>query len=714
VLLQFMIAGLVLGGIYAIASAGLVITYQSCGILNFSFGAMAYTVARFYYFLNGQHFWPIVPAALLSIFGLGPALGLFLYLAVFRLLSTSSTPVKVLATIGISVALPSLDTVIFGTQEILAAPGLAPEPVHVYRFLGVPVTLDQVIVYSVVVVLMLAGFFVLRYTDIGLQIRALVDSPAMTSLVGTNPGRISMAVWAISSTLAGLTGVLVAPIDGLDAGQMTFLMVAAFAAVIAGRLVSLPIAVFVGLGMGVVSALFQYFLPPGSTYTADLLYAIPFLTMIGFLTYFIVRRGSIAESPGLGGAIDRAIRPHETEAFQAVGESGAAKQGRRTPLFAFASLLVFPLLLHGLWIGLIAQGVAYAIVFLSFSLVTGDGGMIWLCQATFAGAGGMAAALLSAHEGVPILLAVLIGGCIAVPFGLLIGWVSIRLGDLYVALVTLSFALFVENVVFIQTIFSNNGLGTIVHAPRFAGGTRILTYLTIAAFALVALIIVNLRRSTIGLALAAVRSSANASKSIGISVVQMKVLLAGLAAFVAGIGGGFLAITLGTGSTSNYATLAAEIWLVILVTVGIRSNVSVLCAGLTLALATGLILVYLPKIYDNLIPIVFGLGAVALIRFPEGVITTQARQFRSVLARFRMTKPNMYATFRFAAALYAVVFIVLIVAVSHFWWLWLLTTVAVGVIVTGYMLVKTRNAQPLAVVAASPARVIVPAQSPAR
>jgi branched-chain amino acid transport system permease protein len=271
-----MIAGLVLGGIYAISSAGLVVTYQSCGILNFSFGAMAYTIARFYYFLNSQHFWPIVPAALLSILGLGPALGLFLYLSVFRLLSTTSTPVKVLATIGTSVALPSLDTVIFGTQEILDAPGLAPEPVHVFRFLGVPVTLDQIIVYSVVVVLMFAGFFVLRYTDIGLQIRALVDSPAMTSLVGTNASRISMAVWAISSTLAGLTGVLVAPIVGLDSGQMTFVMVAAFAAVIAGRLVSLPVAVGVGLGMGVVSALCQYFLPPGSTYTADLLYAIPF------------------------------------------------------------------------------------------------------------------------------------------------------------------------------------------------------------------------------------------------------------------------------------------------------------------------------------------------------------------------------------------------------------------------------------------------------
>src|ERR1700691_5892405 len=105
-MLQFIVAGLVLGGIYAISATGLVITYQTAGILNFSFAAIAYTVARFYYFLNTQHGWPILPAGLLAILGLGPALGFLLYFALFRLLRLSSMLVKVMATIGISVALP--------------------------------------------------------------------------------------------------------------------------------------------------------------------------------------------------------------------------------------------------------------------------------------------------------------------------------------------------------------------------------------------------------------------------------------------------------------------------------------------------------------------------------------------------------------------------------------------------------------------------------
>ena len=71
-MLQFVIAGLVLGGIYAIAAAGLVITYTSSGILNFAFGAIAYFIARFFYYLHTQHNWGIAPAAILSIVVLAP------------------------------------------------------------------------------------------------------------------------------------------------------------------------------------------------------------------------------------------------------------------------------------------------------------------------------------------------------------------------------------------------------------------------------------------------------------------------------------------------------------------------------------------------------------------------------------------------------------------------------------------------------------------
>ena len=308
-MLQFVIAGLVLGGIYAIASAGLVITYTASGILNFAFGAMAFFIARFYYYLHTQESWGIVPAAVVSIGIAAPALGVVLYAVLFRHLRLSSPLIKVVATIGLLVALPSLAVLIFGNQAIEQAPGLAPEPVHVYQFLGVPVTLDQIIVYICVVLTVVVGAVVLRYTDVGLKVRAMVDSPAMTDLSGTNPTTISLGVWAVSTFFAGLCGVLAAPIIGLDPDNFTLLIAASFAAVVAARLRSLPIAVGVGLLMGIATSLFQRYLPPASQWTTEIIDAVPFIVIALVLIYNLIRRGRVGESEGWGGALDRAITP---------------------------------------------------------------------------------------------------------------------------------------------------------------------------------------------------------------------------------------------------------------------------------------------------------------------------------------------------------------------------------------------------------------------
>jgi branched-chain amino acid transport system permease protein len=254
---------------------------------------------------------------------------------------------------------------------------------------------------------------------------------------------------------------------------------------------------------------------------------------------------------------------------------------------------------------------------------------------TFGGIGALMAGQLAGNHGWPVLAALLAGGMVAAPFGVLIGLLTIRLGDLYVALVTLTFGLLMETLVFSRQTFLNNGLGLTLNRPHFANGDRAFTYLGLVVFAIIGLFIVNLRRSTTGMALTAVRWSDPASKTIGISVLQMKVLVAGLAAFVAGIGGALWAMSLDVAQPSNYATLAGVIWLAVLVTQGIRSNTAALVAGLTFTLLPGVAQAYLPSWFGNVPPILFGLGAVAVAKNPDGVIAMQARQLRGVLERIR-------------------------------------------------------------------------------
>lgn len=633
-MLQYVIAGLVLGGIYAIASAGLVITYVSSGILNFSFGALAYFIARFYYYLHSQLNWGIVPSAVVSIVIAGPALGVFLYFVLFRYLRLSSPLIKVVATLGLLVTIPAIATLIFGSGAILKAPGLAPEPVRVFSFIGVPVTMDQIIVYICVVATVVLGAVVLRYTDVGLKVRAMVDSPSMTALSGTSPSAVSIGVWAVSTFFAGLAGVLAAPIIGLDPGNFTLLIAAAFAAVVAAKLKSLPIAVIVGLAMGVVTSLIQRYLPPSSNVTTEIVDAVPFMFIAVFLLYSLVRRGQVSETERVGGALDMAIIP-QGESQLAGSTSSALDSGSLGlvskyggPLVLMAIAAVLPILVQGFWVGLVAQAFAYAIIFLSFTLVTGEGGMIWLCQITFAGVGGLTASQLATNHGWPILAAIIVGGLVALPMGLIIGFLTIRLGGLYVALVTLTFGLLMENLVFTLGIFQNQGLGVNVLRPTWASTDHAFAYVCLGAFAIVALFIVNLRRSTTGLALNAVRWSEPGSRTMGISVVPMKIIVAGLGALVAGIGGGFLVTAQTTAQPANFATFLGVVWLAVLVTIGVRSNIAALVAGLAFTLVPGLFQAYLPAWTAQIPPVLFGLGAIGVAKFPDGTVAQYGQYLR--------------------------------------------------------------------------------------
>jgi branched-chain amino acid transport system permease protein len=637
--LQYVIAGLVIGGIYAIAAAGLTLTYASAGILNFSFGALAYFVARFFYWLHSQHHWGLLPSAVIALVVVGPLLGVFLYLVLFRMLQLASTLIKIVATLGVSVCVPPLATLLFGNATIVEAPGLAPQPVSVYHFLGVPVTMDQIIDYGCVLAVVILGFVVLRYTDVGLRVRAMVDSPAMTSLSGSSPAFVSIGVWAASVFLAGLAGVLSAPIIGLDPTNYTLLMASAFAAVVAARLRNVPVAVAVGLLIGIAGSLVQHYLPPSSSFTAAVIPSIPFVVTAIFLIYHLIRYGRADESEGVGGALDRAILPHGGDRLAA--RSSASAPGARAPLhwppavLGIAVVIAASFVLSSFWVGLLAEGAAFGIIFLAFTLVVGEGGMIWACEATFAGVGAVAAAQFATMHGWPVLAAVVAGGIIAVPMGVIIGMLTIRLGGLYVTLVTLMFGLLMDNLVFTRTIFTQNGIGVTMPSPGFASTSRGLLFLGLAVFCVVSLLIVNVRRSTTGLALSAVRFSEAGSKTIGLSVLQMKVLVAGVAAFVAAVGGAILAMSQGSTLPSNYATLGGIIWLAVLVTAGIRSNMAALVAGMMLTVLPGITLEYLPASWGQVPPVLFGLGAILVAKNPDGFLAQQADQIRWLWRRVR-------------------------------------------------------------------------------
>jgi len=638
--LGYIFAGIALGSIYAIAASGIVVTYVSSGVLNFAFGSMAFFLARFYYFLNSQHGWDQLPAVAVSVFLAGPALGALLYLVLFRHLRLSSPLIKIVSTIGVSVALPSAALMLFGNDTITSAPGLASQPEPTYKIFGAVVTLDQVIAFGCVLAAVVIGTLVLQFTEVGLKVRAMVDTEAMTSLSGVSPARISVCVWMVTTALAGLAGVLTAPSTGLTPDGMTLLMATAFAAVVAARLRSLPAAVGVAMAMGLITDVSQDFLPANSSLTAAILTSIPFFVMGAFLLAYVLVSGRINEAASTGGALDRAIRPmgggdevSSASAVSVVATRSGWSWYMIGPVAVIAVVALLPVLLTGYWLTLLAGGLAFAVIFLSFTMVVGEGGMIWLCQATFAGCGAIATAQLATNHGMNPLLAVLIGGLIATPVGVVIGLLTIRLGNLYVALVTLTFGLLFETLIFTRNVFYQGGVGVTASRPGFLAGNEAFAYFCLAVFVVIALVVVNLRRSTTGLALAAVRYSEPGARTVGLSVLGMKLLVATLGTFIAGVGGGLLALNYGNALPTSYATFGGLVWLAVFVTIGLRSITAAVIAGLSFTLLPGIFQTYLPTAWGNVPTLLFGLGAVAVAAHPDGQVAANARLAQGLLLK---------------------------------------------------------------------------------
>ncbi len=635
-MLQYVLAGLALGSIYAIAASALVVTFVSSGVLNFAFGSMAFVVARVYYWLNSQHHMSTIGAGLLSILVLAPLMGILLYAVLFRFVRGKSTLIKLVTTIGLSVALPPICDLIFGTQTITSAPGLGSLNDKPYKFLGAAVTTDQVLIYGFLLLILIAGTLVLQFTDIGLRVRAMVDSEAMTSLSGTSPNRVSVGVWAVSATLAGLAGVLVAPANGLSPTGMTTLMAAAFAAVVVARLRSLPGAVAAALAMGIVTDVIQKYLPPNSSFTAAIIPSIPFAFIAVALIVQSIGSRTIDESAGVGGPLDKAIRPANIDTEDATASTEAQTLWERgLSLLPLAAVALLPLIFSGsaYWLGLTALGMCYGITFLTFTIVTGEGGMLWLSQIIFAGVGALGAPQFAMSWHIPILLAIVVAAVVAAIGGAIIGVLTIRLGDLYVALATLTFGLLVETLVFTRERFLQGGLGVVVTRPTFATGDLAFSYLSLGAFLILAILTWNLRRSTSGLALRAVRDSPSASRTIGLSIVQVKILVSTLGAFTAAIGGGFLAMETLTAQPASYATFLGLVWLAVVVTLGVRSVTAAALAGMAFTLFQGVLTTYVPVRWGELPQILFGLGAIGVARSPEGAVLHTGRQVRGLLGK---------------------------------------------------------------------------------
>jgi len=241
----YIVAGIVVGSVYAIASLGLVLTYTSSRIFNFANGAMSFFIAIVFYRAVVTWGWNPHVAGILTIFVFSPLLGLLLWAVLFRRLADTPSFVRLVSTVGLSVALPALASILFPDIDANIRPSILWTPAHEYTILGVHVDSNQVAVVAAAVLAAIVLTVLLQATPFGLATRATVDSGRLASTSGINTSFVTAVTWMIGTMLAGAAGVLLAALRGFTILQFTLLLLASFAAVVVARMHSLVLA-FVG------------------------------------------------------------------------------------------------------------------------------------------------------------------------------------------------------------------------------------------------------------------------------------------------------------------------------------------------------------------------------------------------------------------------------------------------------------------------------------
>src|SRR6202050_3039644 len=281
-LLGFALPGVPYGCTYALVAVCLVLTYQATGVFNFAFGA-----ALIFTYLTQYHGWSGWEAFLLTVVVMGPVMGYAFDRLIFRHIPNSNSTAKLVCGLALLVGIPSLLPVIFGPQNLDATTTIFPffNPNVVYfTIAGTPINGIYLATISVTVVVLILLTILLRYTSLGLQMRGAVESRRLVQLDGVNANGVVAVAWIVSSFMAALAGVLLAPVFGaFNQDDYITLTVTAIAAAAWALLRSIPIAAGVAVLIGVLTTVLEGYIPPDSFWNAAVVPALPFVIIIAAL-----------------------------------------------------------------------------------------------------------------------------------------------------------------------------------------------------------------------------------------------------------------------------------------------------------------------------------------------------------------------------------------------------------------------------------------------
>lgn len=541
--LALLVQGACNGLAFALLGVGLVLVYRSSRFINFAhsqtgaFGAAMLATAVLSWHVP---YWVAMPFGMLA----AALVASGIELVVVRRLASAPRAMSMIATLGVGQLLFFISYLInakaSGTDYFPHPTGF---PTITINGQELNSTYSAIMVLAPTVLIALVLFF--TRTRWGLAIRAAAANPDAAAMAAMSPRRLSTLTWAISGAVACITSAMLIPNLGAIAGSALgpTLLMRPLAAAVIGRLQSLPITFAAGLGIGVVDFLLRFNYGPGAN-------EVGLLVLVMAALLLQMKPGRREDEKGTWLAV-QAWRPLP----EAISRSWPV---RSVPvalsLALVAAVIVVPSQLTNSHAYSLSVLLSYVMVGVSLTIITGLGGQLSLGQLAIAGLGAVAALDVVGWTG-DFHLGLLAGAVAGGVIGVVIGLPALRVQGMLLAVATLSLSLATAS--FFLTQEAPWGFGT----SRSAGTVSLLGWapttgkqiavLTGLLFLLVFGLAANMRRSSFGRLLVALRDNEDAARAFGVPATRRKLQGYALSGMLAGIAGASLAYSQGFGAVSN-------------------------------------------------------------------------------------------------------------------------------------------------------------------
>lgn len=257
-LLLLISTGLVSGAAYGLIAMGFALIYKSTGVVNFAQGELVMLTGYISFTLYTTFNLSFVPLILVTI-PISMFIGLVLERVFIRPMLGEPVFAIVMVTVGLAVVLRGITIMIWGPDPFNFNAGIATDVVYVG---SVPFYPAQLYLIGALLVMTAGGWAFLRFSRMGIAMRAVASNETAALLVGISVSRIHAVAWMLSAAIASVAGVLFAANYKL-APDLWFQGLKSFPAVILGGLDSVIGSALAGLIIGVVENLFQGYVGQG-------------------------------------------------------------------------------------------------------------------------------------------------------------------------------------------------------------------------------------------------------------------------------------------------------------------------------------------------------------------------------------------------------------------------------------------------------------------